>query len=72
MDDQVVISHPDGRRYSVRLEVFERRYRDQGFMVQGPERDKDFLADVPRPVRRAGARRKHRKTIAPKPEATDA
>ena len=44
-----IIEHPDGRRYSVEPEVFERTYKPAGFVMLEEEQDADFIADVPAP-----------------------
>jgi hypothetical protein len=45
----VVIRHPDGRRYSVTPEAHEAIYASLGFVVEHEEGPDDFVADVPRP-----------------------
>lgn len=65
MTANVIISHPDGRSYSVTTEAFARLYAPQGFVVLRDETPADFIAIVPVAPTRAGARRKHRKTMPP-------
>jgi hypothetical protein len=61
----VVIRHPDGRSYSVTRKAFAGLYEGDGFVIDAPETPDVFLADVPAPVTRAGARRKTRKPARP-------
>jgi hypothetical protein len=63
--DRVIISHPDGRSYSVTRKAFQSLYEPDGFTVVGDETPEAFLAVVPKPATRAGARRKTRKPAAP-------
>lgn len=37
MSKRYVITHPDGRRYKVTPEVYERRYAAEGFAIHGYE-----------------------------------
>lgn len=55
LEPRLIISHPDGRRYSVTQDGYERVYRPQGFSVEGPETGAAFmgaLGRAGRPVRR--------------------
>lgn len=45
----VIIRHPDGRRYSVTLEAHAAIYAPQGFAIDHEEGPDDFMADVPTP-----------------------
>jgi hypothetical protein len=56
--ERVIISHPDGRRYSVTRKAFAAVYEKEGFEVGEPETPEAFLHDAPAPATRAGARRK--------------
>ena len=62
--DRVIISHPDGRRFSVTRDAHRRLYAAQGFVVGEPETPAAFVANVPRAPKRAGARRKSTKPAA--------
>lgn len=68
--DRILISHSDGRRYSVTRETFRDRYEPEGFSEDGLETDAAFVADVPPVPRRAGARRKSTKATKPARVAT--
>ena len=61
---RVIIEHADGRRYSVERSAAKELYPD--FAILGEETSADFVADVPRPARRRGARRKTVSTAASK------
>jgi hypothetical protein len=49
VSDFVIISHPDGRRYSVTLDAYAAIYELQGFAIDREEGPDDFVADVPTP-----------------------
>ena len=68
-DDQLIISHEDGRRYGVTRAGFEELYKDQGFTIEGPETEDAFtVKGVPAPkARRSSPRAKG--TARPKPKA---
>lgn len=46
--DRVLISHPDGRRYSVPAAAFAELYEPQGFTVEGPETGAAFMGALGR------------------------
>ena len=66
---RVIIEHADGRRYSVERAAAKELYPD--FAIVGDETPADFIADVPRPTRRRGARRKTVSTAASKAPASE-
>lgn len=63
--DRVLIHHPDGRSYSVTRKAFESLYQAEGFEIGEAESEAAFIANVPAPASRAGARRKTRKPANP-------
>ena len=63
-EKRILISHKDGREYSVTPAVFKKRYEAQGFTAGEPETPAAFVANVPKVPRRVGARRKATKPAA--------
>ena len=62
--DRVLITHPDGRRFSVTKAAHNRLYAKDGFVIGEPEQPTDFVARVPKAPTRAGSRRKTVKPAA--------
>lgn len=51
-DQRHIISHPDGRTFSVTEAAFKEVYKPQGFAIDHPEGDADFVATgIPKPKR---------------------
>lgn len=63
--ERVIITHEDGRSYSVTRKAFHSLYEKDGFSIVGDETPEAFVADVPVPLTRAGARRKTGRTAKP-------
>lgn len=62
----VIIETTDGAQYSVVEADFKKHYPDVAYKVIGDETPADFVVTgVPRPVKRAGARRKTSKASKP-------
>lgn len=55
---RVLISHPDGRRYSVPQAAFAELYEPQGFTIEGPETGAVFMGALGRADRPARPRRR--------------
>jgi hypothetical protein len=65
MAASVIIETSEGAQYSVVEADFAKHYPDVKYKVLGDETPSAFIADVPRPAKRAGARRKTTKVSKP-------
>lgn len=68
---RVTIAHPDGRRYSVTPDAFERLYAPLGFSIEGPTTESDFVAIVPRPRHSSTKRSRARAGRSSRPAAPE-
>jgi len=68
-EQRVIISHPDGRSYSVTQAGFAELYEPQGFEIVGPETDESFdVTGIPAPkAERKAPRAKGTSRPKPKP-----
>ena len=57
-EQPVLISHPDGRRYSVPPDAFTELYEPQGFVIDGPETGAAFMGALGRAERPVRPRRR--------------
>jgi hypothetical protein len=58
-EERFIITHEDGRTYSVTEAGFRDFYEAQGFTIERPETPADSVPDVPRPARRRRSRPRH-------------